>query len=392
MVYRKLPAGVQDVLPEECTLLNSLKDRLQSRFTRAGFRPVLSGALEYYDTYSEIANAVPQEKMFKMTDTDGKLLVLRPDMTLAIARIAATKLGDAPVRLSYFADKWDMQGAGSISSREIFQAGVECLGEEGALSDAQTVAFAIECLKETGLTGFTVDLGHVGYFKGILAGCGLSAEDAERVRRFVNAKDSLNAERILRGAHVKESTLNTVLALPALFGGAEVLDRAEQLTENEEAREAVRHLKRVYGILCDMGYRDTVCFDLGAVRRLSYYSGIVFSGLLRELGAPVLSGGRYDRLADDFGKHIPAVGFAMGLKRILIALERQKKLPPAPLADVAVVCDEGEEGDAYRYYLTLLSEGKKVIFPPEYGEEAALRCKGRAKKVILIGKEGMEEL
>ena len=248
MTLKKLPTGVQDILPRECRVLMNVRERLTRAFEARGYDPVLSAAVEYYDTYSEISNRIAQERMFKLTDTDGKLLVLRPDPTLAISRIAATKLEDTQERLFYFADKWDMQNAGGIYNREIFQAGVECLGEEGAFSDAQAVAFAIECLKETGLTGFIVDIGHVGYFKGVLEGCGLSDEDAETVRRHINAKDVLNAERVLRRAGASEDTLNTLLALPSLFGGAEVLDRAEALTENACARGAIAHLKEVYSV------------------------------------------------------------------------------------------------------------------------------------------------
>ena len=387
MVFRKLPTGVQDILPEECRILTALRDKLSKKFRLCGFEPVLSGALEYYDTYSDIVNKIPQERMFKLTDTDGKLLVLRPDVTLAISRIAATKLADPHTRLCYFADKWDMQEAGGMTSREIYQAGVECLGEEGAFSDAQAIAFSIECMRETGIDGLIVDIGHVGYFKGILEECGLTDAQSEEVRELINAKDGYNAERILRKAGAKEKTLNTVLAMPTLFGGAEVLARAEALTENPRALSAIAYLKKVYSLLVEMGYEDCICFDLGTVKRLSYYSGIVFSGLVKELGAPLLSGGRYDNLADDFGKHIPAVGFAIGLKRVLVALERQGKLPEKQMLDAVVYCEEGGEGVAYAHFSKLTGEGKSVRLCASYGVEEEV-----AAERYLATKEGVKRI
>lgn len=198
MANSRLPAGVQDVLPRECSILTELKLKLERKFSLAGFSPVLSAGLEYYETFSGKENAVPEERMFKMTDTDGKLLVLRPDTTLSIARIAATKLNSDRARLSYFADKYDLENGGGLSSREIYQAGVECLGEEGAFSDAQCIAFAIECLKEAGLRDFIIDIGHVGYFKGLLEESGLSPFEAEDVRACINRKDTMNAERLLK--------------------------------------------------------------------------------------------------------------------------------------------------------------------------------------------------
>ena len=317
MTFRKLPTGMQDILPSECRILNHVREALSALFERSGYEPVLSAAVDYYDTYSQIANALPEERMFKFTDGDGKLLVLRPDATLSISRIAATKLERGSARLCYFANKWDAQNAGGLKSREIIQAGVERLGESGAFSDAQTIAFAVDCTRAAGLADPIVEIGHVGYFKGILEACGLTSAQAEEIRGLINAKDGLNAERVLRAAGAGGATLDAVRTLPTLFGGTEVFDRAEALTENREALSALAHLREVGRILVDMGYEKNICFDLGTVKRLSYYSGVVFSGFVKELGVPVLSGGRYDTLADDFGKHIPAVGFAMGLKRVI---------------------------------------------------------------------------
>ena len=390
MTFRKLPAGVQDLLPRECRVLNDVRRRLTIRFEADGYEPVLSAAVECYDTYAEITNALPQELMFKFTDSDGKLLVLRPDATLSISRIAATKLQSERARLYYFANKWDAQNAGGVKSREIVQAGVERLGEEGAFSDAQTIAFAVDCLRETGLENVVVEVGHVGYFKGLLEACGLSDAQAEEARRLINAKDGLNAERLLRAAGADEGTRAAVAAIPTLFGGAEVFDRAEALTDNPVARAAVAHLRAVHRILSSLGYDESVCFDLGTVKRLSYYSGIVFSGFVKELGAPVLSGGRYDDLADDFGKHIPAVGFAMGLKRVLVALERQGNLPPAPHPDAAVGCEEGAERAACEVCRRLAGEGKRTVLLAEYGEEA-LRTVCADEKYF-AGKDGVKRV
>lgn len=385
MTFRKLPTGMQDILPSECRILNHVREALSALFECSGYEPVLSAAVDYYDTYSQIANALPEERMFKFTDGDGKLLVLRPDATLSISRIAATKLERGSARLCYFANKWDAQNAGGLKSREIIQAGVERLGESGAFSDAQTIAFAVDCTRAAGLADPIVEIGHVGYFKGILEACGLTSAQAEEIRGLINAKDGLNAERVLRAAGAGGATLDAVRTLPTLFGGTEVFDRAEALTENREALSALAHLREVGRILVDMGYEKNICFDLGTVKRLSYYSGVVFSGFVKELGVPVLSGGRYDTLADDFGKHIPAVGFAMGLKRVLVALERQGNLPPAPAAGCAVACEKGAERAAGELCRKLSAGGSRVTLLAEYGEEA-LRSASADEKYYVTAK------
>ena len=384
MANSRLPAGVQDVLPRECSILTELKLKLERKFSLAGFSPVLSAGLEYYETFSGKENAVPEERMFKMTDTDGKLLVLRPDTTLSIARIAATKLNSDRARLSYFADKYDLENGGGLSSREIYQAGVECLGEEGAFSDAQCIAFAIECLKEAGLRDFIIDIGHVGYFKGLLEESGLSPFEAEDVRACINRKDTMNAERLLKKAGVSGDALNNILALPALFGGREVFSVAEALTHNSCARKAVDDLKDIDRLLTEMGYEGYISYDLGMIKPLSYYSGILFSGLVKDLGAPVLSGGRYDNLADAFGKHMPAVGFAMGLKRILVALERQGSLPEEK-KPLVIVAEEGQEARAYREFVSRTERGERVRLSALTGKEGAKQEQDAGYEVLPVG-------
>ena len=384
MANSRLPAGVQDVLPRECSILTELKLKLERKFSLAGFSPVLSAGLEYYETFSGKENAVPEERMFKMTDTDGKLLVLRPDTTLSIARIAATKLNSDRARLSYFADKYDLENGGGLSSREIYQAGVECLGEEGAFSDAQCIAFAIECLKEAGLRDFIIDIGHVGYFKGLLEESGLSPFEAEDVRACINRKDTMNAERLLKKAGVSGDALNNILALPALFGGREVFSVAEALTHNSCARKAVDDLKNIDRLLTEMGYEGYISYDLGMIKPLSYYSGILFSGLVKDLGAPVLSGGRYDNLADAFGKHMPAVGFAMGLKRILVALERQGSLPEEK-KPLVIVAEEGQEARAYREFIARTERGERVRLSALTGKEGAKQEQDAGYEVLPVG-------
>ena len=335
MEHFKLPAGVRDVLPEESGALDEAEALLREKFARAGFRSVRTAGLEYYDTFTQIRGPVAQAKMFKMTDKDGNLIVLRPDMTLACARIAATKLHGSSARLSYVSNIYDFSGGGS-SDREVAQAGVEIFGEEGAASDAYAVAFAVECLRALGLEEFVVDIGHVGFYKGLLEESGLSAEQAEELRGYSNAKDSVNMEIALRASGAPARVQAAILALPSLFGGAEVLEAAERITDNERALASLAHLKQVYRCLCEAGVEKYVSFDLGTVKSLSYYSGMVFTGLAAGVGAPVLSGGRYDGLCAQFGRDLSAVGFAIGMMRALRARGAKNNVRETGVVNVAL--------------------------------------------------------
>lgn len=389
--YYRLPEGVQDLLPAECYNLNLIRRKLEECFIAEGYTAVQSAALEYYDTYAEIKNRIPQNKMFKLTDGDGSLLVLRPDMTLSVARMAATKSIPDYAKISYFSNVWRYDKPGGFSIREIYQAGVENLGVSNAFSDAQTVAFAIECLLKLGLKDFIIDIGHVGFFKGILEESGLDEESVEQVRVYVNAKDSVGAQALLKKHNAPQKTVTALSALPTLFGGVEVLSRAEKYTDNPNALQALCRLKEVYALLDGFGFAKYVSFDLGTVKDLSYYSGIVFTGITKAIGSPVLSGGRYDNLADDFGKHIPAVGFAVGLKRILIALERQGDLRFVSCPDVVIVAQAGSEKEAYHVQKELQKRGKRVdLFAGSLQEAKALKREGGS--LFYITGEGVKEL
>ena len=335
MAYFKLPAGVRDVLPEESAALDAAQQVLRQKFASAGFATVRTAGLEYYDTFACIDSPVDQAQMFKMTDKDGNLIVLRPDMTLACARIAATKMSDPAARLSYVSNIYDFSGGGS-SDREVAQAGVEIFGEQGAASDAYAVAFAVECLRALGLEDFVVDIGHVGFYKGLLEESGLSGAKAEELRRYINAKDAVNTEIALRASGAPARVQAAILALPSLFGGAEVLEAAEQLTDNALARASLAHLKAVYRCLCEAGVERYVSFDLGTVKSLAYYSGRVFTGLAAGVGAPVLSGGRYDGLCAQFGRDLSAVGFAIGMMRVLRARGAKNNVRETGVVNVAL--------------------------------------------------------
>ncbi len=378
MAYFKLPAGVRDVLPDECRALNAAERALGAKFAEAGFLPVRTAGLEYYDTFAGIKSAVGQAKMFKMTDKDGNLIVLRPDMTLACARIAATKLHKDRAKLCYFSNIYDFS-AGGNSEREVAQAGVEIFGEEGAFSDAYAVAFAAECLEEIGLKDFIIDIGHVGFYKGLLEGSGLSEAASEEIRGYINAKDAVNTEIALKNHGASERAQAAILALPSLFGGVSVLDEAAKLTDSPLALGALSHLKKVYAYLKEMKMEKCVSFDLGTVKSLAYYSGMVFTGLAEGVGAPVLSGGRYDGLCAQFGKNLAAVGFAVGLGRVLRALGGKGETAPC----TAVVCEAGGEKAGYALYKKLLSEGKRCDL---FAGENAAKPEGYAEVYAVSGK------
>jgi ATP phosphoribosyltransferase regulatory subunit len=351
----KLPGGVFDVLPDECYNLNIIKEKLAKKFINSGCNFIETPGIEYYDNFTMVKSSIPQEKMFKLTDNDGRLLVLRPDITLSAARIAATKLGSEN-KLCYFSNIYEANAAG-VNSREIAQGGVEFLGEKSDFSDAEIIALAIESLKSLGLNDFIIDIGQIEFFKSLLSDSGLNEEQIEKIRALINKKDLINVEMLLKQYGADSKLLDAIMALPTLFGGVGILDKAAAFTNNMNALKALDNLRNVYNLLSQFGYEKYISIDLGTIKSLSYYTGIVFTGLSGSFGAPLLTGGRYDNLTAEFGKNIPAVGFAIGLKRVLIALERENKLIKKSEPSIIVAAETGAEKEAYLYAETMRNKG-----------------------------------
>lgn len=197
------------------------------------------------------------------------------------------------------------------------------MGCDGAQADAEVVMLALESMRASGLADYMVEIGQVDFFKGLMEEAGLDEETTELVRTYVEEKNMLAIELLLRGNGAAEAAIARIRELPMLFGGREVFARAEKLSASPKCRAALENLRAIYDALCACGFEDFVTIDLGMVHAIGYYTGMIFRGISASFGQPLLSGGRYDGLLRDFGRPLGAVGFAMGLEHVLEALDRQ---------------------------------------------------------------------
>ncbi|MDP4182272.1 MAG: ATP phosphoribosyltransferase regulatory subunit [Bacillota bacterium] len=333
------PEGVQDILFNECFLKRNLEDKIRNIFRTSGYLEVETPTFEFYDVFSEDSDMTPQETMFKFFDQQGRILVLRPEMTIPVARIAATKYKDitTPIRCSYIGNTFKYNELGGGKQKEFTQAGIELLGVNTPEADAEVIATAISAVKATGLENFQIDIGQVEFFKGLMEEAGISKSDIERMRVLIDRKDYLGVEELVKGQNINEELKELIFSLPRLFGSLDVIDKVEKITLNKRSIAALENLRKVLQILEDYGYSKYVSVDLGMVQSLNYYTGIIFRGFTYGAGFPILSGGRYDNLVGKFGKSIPAIGFSLGINMIMMALERQKINKEKPKID-SMVC------------------------------------------------------
>ena len=361
MTTPQLPKNVQDLLMDECAHKIALEGNLRKLFLSFGYREVSPAGLEYYDTYASGIGAHAQEDMIKTFDHSGHILVLRPDFTTAIARIAATKLNHetTPLRLCYIGSAYaDPKDKSAKKQAEFTQAGVEFLGCDDPRSDAEVVLLALEAMKKAGLSNYMIEIGQVDFFKGLMEEAGLDADTAEQVRTLVEEKNMLAIDLLLSGSGAAEAVSSRIRELPMLFGGREVLNKAAKLTDYPKCIAALESLGTIYDMVCACGYGEHISIDLGMVHSIGYYTGMIFRGISASFGQPLLSGGRYDELLSQFGRPMSAVGFAMNLESLLEALETVKSSENT--MDVMILVGNQPLPEVFSAAQTLRAYGKTV--------------------------------
>ncbi len=373
-----IPPGTQDYLPRECAHKRTLEASARALFRRWGYDEVETPCVEYPEVFRGVIGDFEQEKLFQFTDSTGRLLALRPDLTMPLARLAATRLADRPVvRMFYVGNAFQFAARDTAGAREFTQIGVELMGQSGPLADAEVLALAIESLKAAGLTDFLLDIGQVEFFKGLMEEAGLTAAQAEEARAHVEDKNLLALELLMQKARVPGELRNRIMDLPSLYGGPEVLDEAERYTLNPRSRAAVASLRRTLEALSQYGLEDYVSLDLGMVQSIHYYSGVIFRGISRYLGYPLLTGGRYDGLVGEFGRDLPATGFAFSVKPVLVALERQGSLADCRTVDTVVALDEEDLSAALQAVAQMRAQGLAV--EQYYGAPQELEAYARGR-------------
>jgi ATP phosphoribosyltransferase regulatory subunit len=391
----QVPDGVEDCLPAECYIKKRMEAALRRRFVLSGYDEVETPTYEYLDVFQSGVGAYMQESMIKFVGPSGRILVLRPDLTVPIARLVATKFPAGGIkRLFYIQNSYAAAEPAIGKAGEFTQAGIELIGDASCTADAEVIALAVRALQTAGLKSFTIDIGQVAYFKALVSGLELDEAQTDALRRAVDSKNVVEIEAMAEQLGITGRRKQQLLALPNLFGGAEVFDKALALSDEAGCREAVENLKNVYSLLTEYGLAEYVSIDFGMLHDIAYYSGIIFRGLTPEIGFPVVSGGRYDDLLAKFGSPAPATGFALGIKRVMIAMERQGLLSGYYTTDAVVSCSDGCQGAAFAWGEAQRAEGKRVVLMPGMSEQDLLQAKEQAgaKAAVYFGKDGMKTL
>ena len=314
-----LPEGTRDLILDECIIKRALERDIDNIFEKWGYKEVITPTLEFYETFNHDSQTLREEDMYKFFDNKGRILVLRPDMTIPIARIVETKLKDTefPIKLRYTSNVFRVHASLGGKRNEYTDCGVEFIGLEDKKSDLEILVLALEALKKLGLRDFKLEIGNIGFFNGAFKNLAIDQEYKESIAQFIEDKNLKSLEDYLSELDIKEEYRKFFNKLPWMFGDKKILDEAKKLAFNDDIKENLEYLEELYSELESLGYGDNVTFDLGMVPRLNYYTGIIFRGYGEGVGNTLLRGGRYDNLIKSSNAYVPAIGFSIDVNSVI---------------------------------------------------------------------------
>lgn len=384
---RYIPDGMKDILFEECNEKLTIEESLRKSYKQSGFSEIISPTLEFYDVFDLESQSISQEKMYKLFDNAGRIMVLRPDMTTPIGRIASTKIKQSnyPLRLCYNSNIFRINENLNGKTSEITQSGIEIIGVKNIKADAEAIINAIEALLSLGLKNFKIELGEAKFFKALIEDTEINEEDLEKMRSIIENKNYVTLSNFLRDKQysISEDNIQILEKLPQLFGDISIIDEARSLTNNQKALEALDNIHNIYKIIHEIGLSSYISIDLGMVQNIDYYTGIIFKGYVEEVGDYILSGGRYDNLIKQFGTNLPATGFAINVDNVMDALKKQNTLKIKENKKILIYYKEEHLNNAYKL-MHIIRENDLICELSLFNEESVSYEYAKENKVNIM--------
>ena len=352
----KIPGGFRYYSAREARERRVVETTAMSIFAGWSYEEIVTPTVDYYPLFEQGMGESEAQRSFRLTDGDGRLLALRPDVTASIARAAATLFAnrDRPLRLCYSATVFHQRSQSSADwRRELTQIGCELLGKNSTAADMEILAIATEFLRSLQLDrSFVITLGDAEIFGGIVENLGLDTNARDELRRLVDVRAVSELERFLR-AYTSADEASALANLIQLSGRREVFTKARRVITNTRSRAALDRLESLWRIIESLGWSANFEIDLGDVSRLDYYTGLTFKIYVRGLGSRVGAGGRYDNLSAKFGKAEAAIGFVVELDALAemlankaqsnLSSQKEKVLVSSDSDDICVLFREATE-------------------------------------------------
>ena len=374
------PEGVRDIYGSEFIKKFELQQTLFDVMNSYGYQGIQTPTFEFFDVFGEEVGTVAPNQLYKFFDKEGNTLVLRPDMTPSIARAVSKYFhGEDAIRLCYMGSTFINHDKYQGRLKETTQLGAELMGDSSVKADVEMIAMLVASLQKAGLKDFQISLGQVMFFRSLLLEADLEPEVEDALRYQISKKNIFAVDEILSRAQLPENLKEAFSALTTLAGSVEVLEKAKKLTDNEKALRAISILEDIYEGLKGYGCEKYVSFDLGMVSKYSYYTGIIFRAYTFGSGQAIVKGGRYDKLLSHFGRKLPAVGFAIVIDQLMLALDRKEEAAKK----------ESTKGD--RYLTFALCKGRLANKTLELFESIGIHMEEmkdpKTRKLIFVNEE-----
>ncbi|PKQ15663.1 MAG: ATP phosphoribosyltransferase regulatory subunit [Actinobacteria bacterium HGW-Actinobacteria-7] len=380
------PRGFRDVLPEEAAEREALQRRLGDVFSAWGYGLVETPVVERLDALEAAAGSL-EGTAFRLVDLDGQLLALRPDVTVPIARLVASRMGDevGPHRLRYCANVFREHESLRGQSRQFTQVGVELVGARGPAADAEVVAMLVEALRAAGLSRFSIGMGTVEVFQAIVDAAGAGETWGAAVFAAAHDRNLVELDRLAAEPDVAPRAAAALRAVPRIRGGVEAIEACRSAASGCGCDGALDDLQTTYELLESAGVADKVAVDFSVMRSFDYYTGLVVEAYAPGLGVPLGGGGRYDGVLAAFDAPSPAAGFALGLERVAIALVEQDGGPRTRGLDAVL---GGEPGLALEVAARLRGAGWRVTLSQREGSALVREAehRGAVEALVATGK------
>ena len=321
------PEGVRDIYNDECEKKLHLLSKMRRVIHSYGYRFIETPTFEFFDIFGKEVGTTPSKELYKFFDREGNTLVLRPDITPSVARAASKyfPIEQKPVRLCYEGNVFINNNSYQGRLKESTQLGVEFIGENSIDADSEIIALVVKNLLEAGLEDFQISIGHADLFRGLVKEAGFDEEETEQLKNLILNKNFFGVEEFISNYDLSKELVALFNLLGKMYASPKEWDYAFSLAGlYPEIYQALDYLKRLYELLEIYDVTKYISFEMGLISSYQYYTGILFSGYTFGSGEPIVKGGRYDGLLSYFGKNAPAIGFALMVDQLLLALERQK--------------------------------------------------------------------
>lgn len=334
---------MRDILIEESRKRTDLQERLLHYMQSCGFDRIETPIFEYYELFSGDVSPVEEESTMKAIDSDGRVIVLRPDMTIPAVRVVATKLkgNRKPLKLFYMGNVYRAGKKSKVAGREFSQIGAEIFGSSGKWPDLEILGMAKECFRVAGVSDYKIDIGHIGIIKGIFQEVMLPEEKEAEIIDLISRKSLVELEAQVAALSIDSRYKEIICRLPLLFGRPEeVFEELDRIIINKTVRESADYLLEICGKCREMGLGSKLIIDLGMTGNMKYYTGLIFKSYAQGTSEVVISGGRYDDLLGELEVDLTAAGFAVYVDSMLeaaakagVELRRERRV-------LVVFCEE----------------------------------------------------